>query len=92
MDDFEANDAPNDEFQQEETTEFVRVVEDLITTPLRRNDIEPEIILEESSRKRARAENIEVDWFICDDDEDELLDEHDNEDEFDTDLDTDLNM
>lgn len=95
MDDFEANNAPNDEFQQEETTEFVPVVEDLITTPLLRNDIEPEIILEGSCRKRARAENVEVDEFICDaDDEAELLDEHDkeNEDEFDTDFDTDLDI
>ncbi|KAI8534959.1 hypothetical protein RHMOL_Rhmol10G0137600 [Rhododendron molle] len=44
VDDFEANDAPKDEFQQKETTEFVRVIKYLVTTPLRRNKIEPKII------------------------------------------------
>lgn len=61
---------------------------------MRRNDIEPKIIREESSRKQTRDENVEVDGFICDDDEDELLDEHhnENEDEFDADLDINLDI
>ncbi|KAL6993932.1 hypothetical protein U1Q18_012042, partial [Sarracenia purpurea var. burkii] len=60
---------PNDVFQQEEITEIVPiVVEDSMTIPLRRNDMEPEIIRQEL------VEGLNDDAFICDN-EDELMGE-----------------
>lgn len=45
MDDLEATAAPNDAFQQDESTDFApMVVEDAVDVPLTRNDIDPEII------------------------------------------------
>lgn len=100
--DLQANDdeeinVPDYVFQQDETNEVVPIaIEGSIATPLRRHDIEPEIIQGEvvlQSRGQAQGGGIGDNGFICDDD-DGLIEEssNDEEEEFssDSDVETDI--
>lgn len=87
--DLQANDAeetlvPDHVFQQDESNEVVEVVvEGPTTTPLRRHDIDAEIIQREAvlqSSGHAQTGGIGDNGFICDDD-DEFIEEPSNDEE-----------